>query len=193
MAAFHDGAAVIAFFREINCRLVDIAAPVVESPRENPGGCRFAHAAHAGQHPCLCDTAGFKCIFEGADHRLLADQGGEILRAIFARQDAIGPRRSAARPNPSRVPYRRRPKSRLPYGQLSAQLSAKVNALRFSQWQGRVVKFRGKNPKSRGENCVLSSTEAERTDVREHRSADKRYLQPANSDFCSKFGWEAAQ
>jgi hypothetical protein len=75
---------------QIDARLVDFGGLVIERPRQNAGGGRLADTAHAGQHPGLGDAAGGKGVGQRADHRLLADQVGEILRAVLARQNTVG-------------------------------------------------------------------------------------------------------
>ncbi len=89
MPAFHDGAAVLAFLPEVDGRLVDVGSLVVERARQNAGGRRLADAAHAGQHPGLGDAAGGERVGKRAHHRLLADEGGKILRPVFAREHAV--------------------------------------------------------------------------------------------------------
>ena len=43
-----------------------------------------------GEHEGMGDAAGGEGVGQGAHQRLLPDQAGEIGRAVFARQDAIG-------------------------------------------------------------------------------------------------------
>jgi hypothetical protein len=74
---------------QIDGRLVDFGGLVVERPREDAGRGRLADAADAGQHPGLGDAAGGKGVGQRAHHRLLADQVGEILRAVLARQNPV--------------------------------------------------------------------------------------------------------
>ena len=90
MAAFHDGFAMLARHGEIDLRPVDRVGLVVERAGKNARGGRLADPAHAGQHPGLGDTAGGERVGQRAHHRLLPDQVGEIARAVFARENAIG-------------------------------------------------------------------------------------------------------
>ena len=70
--------------------LVDLAGDrIIEGAGENAGGGGLADAAHAGQHIGLGNAAGAEGIGQRADHRLLADQIGEALRPVFARQHPI--------------------------------------------------------------------------------------------------------
>ena len=70
---------------------VDLAGDgVVEGAGEDAGGGRLADAAHAGEHVGLRDAAGAEGVGQRADHRLLADEVGEALRAVFAGEHPVG-------------------------------------------------------------------------------------------------------
>ena len=91
MAAFHDRGAVLAEFRHVDGRPVDLAGDgIVERAGEDARGRGLADAADAGEHVGLRDAAGAEGIGQRPHHRLLADQVGEALRPVFAREHAIG-------------------------------------------------------------------------------------------------------
>ena len=50
----------------------------------------LADPAHAGQHEGMGEPAGGDGVGQGADHRFLADQAGEVGRPVFARENLIG-------------------------------------------------------------------------------------------------------
>lgn len=75
---------------EIDGRLVDRRALVVERARQDARRGGLADAAHARQHPRLRDAPGGERVGQRAHHRLLADQFGEIGRPVLAGQDPIG-------------------------------------------------------------------------------------------------------
>ena len=91
MARVHDRLAVDAELRHVDARAVDLSGHgIVEGAGEDARRRRLAGAAHAGEDVGLMDAVGGEGIGEGADHRLLADQVLEPLRAVFARQHPIG-------------------------------------------------------------------------------------------------------
>ncbi len=50
----------------------------------------LAHTTHAGQHEGMGDAVGLESVAERAYHRILADQIGEGLGPVLAREDAVG-------------------------------------------------------------------------------------------------------
>ena len=77
-------------------RLVDLARDrVVERAGKDAGGGGLADTAHAGEHVGLRDAAGAEGVGQRADHRLLADEVGEALRAVFAGEHPVGLSRTA--------------------------------------------------------------------------------------------------
>ncbi len=91
MAAFHDRLAVFARHGKVDGRLVNRIGLVVERARQNARRRGLADPANAGEHPGLRDATRLERVLERADHRLLADEIVEILGAIFAGENAIGP------------------------------------------------------------------------------------------------------
>ena len=91
----------------VDGRAVDLAGDrIVERAGEDAGGGRLADAADAGEHVGLRDAAGAEGVGQRPDHRLLADQVGEALRPVFARQHAVGAAAAASvssccRPSPA--------------------------------------------------------------------------------------------
>ena len=67
-----------------------VGPDAVERPGDDAGGRGLADAAHAGEHEGVRDAAGGDGVAQGAHHRFLADQGGEIDGTVFAGEDAIG-------------------------------------------------------------------------------------------------------
>ena len=105
VAAFHDGGVVLADLGHVDGRRVDLAGDgIVEGAGEDAGGGGLADAADAGEHVGLRDAAGAEGVGERADHRLLADEIGEALRAVFAGKHAIGGGAAAVRCRPWSVP-----------------------------------------------------------------------------------------
>ncbi len=93
MAAVHDRLAMFAGDAQVDGGLVDLGGLVVQRPCQDTRRRRLADAANAGQHVGLGDAAGFEGVGERAHHRLLADhQVGEVLGAVFARQNTVGGR-----------------------------------------------------------------------------------------------------
>ena len=66
-----------------------VRSNAVEGAGDNARGGGLSHAAHAGQHEGVGDTAGGECVAQRADQGFLPDQPGEIGRAVFARQHTI--------------------------------------------------------------------------------------------------------
>ena len=71
-------------------RRLAVGAYAVERARDDAGRRRLSHAADARQHEGMGDAAGGEGVLERLDERFLPDQAGEILRAVFAREHAIG-------------------------------------------------------------------------------------------------------
>ena len=69
-----------------------VLADAVQRPGDDAGGRGLADAAHAREHEGMRDAARGDGVAQGAHHRLLADQGGEIDRTVFAGEDPIGKR-----------------------------------------------------------------------------------------------------
>ncbi len=90
VAALHDGAAVLALFLQLDGRPVDFRRLVVERARQDARRRGLADTAHARQHPRLGDAPGGEGVGQRAHHRLLADEGGKVLRPVFARKHTIG-------------------------------------------------------------------------------------------------------
>ena len=100
VAALDDGPAVTAFNLKVaDARFVDGLGFVVQRTREEPSRGGFAHAAHAGQHKSVGDSASGEGVGQGPDHGLLTHQVLETLRPIFPRQDRIGRGRRLASGN----------------------------------------------------------------------------------------------
>ena len=70
---------------------------VVQRAGEDARRRGLADAAHAGEDPGLRNAPGLERVRQRAHHRVLADQIVEMLRAIFARQHAVGLGRSRDR------------------------------------------------------------------------------------------------
>ena len=108
MAALGDGDAGLAHAAGMDGRrrALAVRADAVQRARDDARRRRLAHAAHAGEHEGMGDAPGRERVGERLDQRLLPDQAGEILRAVFARQNAIGLRsaRVACRRGRDRVP-----------------------------------------------------------------------------------------
>ncbi len=68
---------------------MDGLAGIIQGARDKAGGGGFADAAHAGEHIGLGDAPGGHGIGEGAHHGFLADKVSEILRTVFAGEDAV--------------------------------------------------------------------------------------------------------
>src|SRR5262249_53779907 len=90
--AFHDGLAVHAELRQVRGRAGDRAVGelVVERAGENARRRGLADAAYAGEDPGLGNAARGERIGDRAHHGVLADQVGEGLRPVFAREHAVG-------------------------------------------------------------------------------------------------------
>ncbi len=71
-------------------RALAVRPDAVERAGDDARGGGLAHAAHAGQHEGMGDAAGGEGVGQRAHQRFLPDQAGEIGRAVFARQHAIG-------------------------------------------------------------------------------------------------------
>ena len=74
----------------VGCGALAVRADAVERARDDARRRRLAHAAHAGEHEGMRDAARRERVRQRAHQRLLPDQAGEIGRAVFARQHAIG-------------------------------------------------------------------------------------------------------
>ena len=102
MAGFGDGDARLAHAAGMNGGVGPLAVrpDAVERPGDDARGGRLAYAANARQHEGMGDPPGGEGVGQGADQRLLADQAGEILRAVFARQHLVlgAARAGAGRP-----------------------------------------------------------------------------------------------
>ena len=85
MARFENGFALGGQLRHVDGGRTRI----IEGAGDEAGGGGFADAAHAGQHIGLGDAPGGEGIGKGAHHGFLADQVGEILRTVFAGEDAV--------------------------------------------------------------------------------------------------------
>ena len=94
MAVLGDGLAVLAHAAGIDRRAaLAVGADAVQRAGDDAGGRGLADAAHAGEHEGVRDAARGDGVAQGAHHRLLADQGGEIDRTVFAGEYPIGKRR----------------------------------------------------------------------------------------------------
>ena len=93
MAGFGDGDARARRRRRDGwsapCALA-VRADAVEGARDDARGRGLADAAHAGEHEGMRDAPRGEGVGQRLDQRILADQAGEIGRAVFARQHAIG-------------------------------------------------------------------------------------------------------
>lgn len=87
---FGDGLAEFAIVGRA-CRRARFAvvAFVIERLGDNAGGCRFADAAHAGEHKGMGDAAGIDGVSQRADEGVLADQFVEIAGTVFPCKDAV--------------------------------------------------------------------------------------------------------
>src|SRR6201999_3092902 len=92
MAALCDGDAGLAHAAGMDRRLSALAVrpDAIERPRDDARRRRLADAANAREHEGMRNAPGGERIGQRLDQRLLPDQAGEILRAVFARLDAIG-------------------------------------------------------------------------------------------------------
>ena len=91
VAAFGDGDAGLAYAAGMDGRLGALAVrpDAVERAGDDARGGGLSHAAHAGQHEGMGDAARGEGVGEGTDQRFLPDQPGEVLRPVFAGQNAI--------------------------------------------------------------------------------------------------------
>ncbi len=97
--ALENGAAMGALLAHVEGRPFDAGRFVVQRAGDQPRGGGLADAAHAGEHVGLGDPARGERVGERPDHGLLADQLGEGLGPVFARQRgmAFGSRRGSRR------------------------------------------------------------------------------------------------
>ena len=93
MPALQDGAAVLALLAHVQRRpAIAREAHIVERARDQPRGGGLADPAHAGEHIGLRNAPGGEGIAQGLDHGVLADQLGEDLGPVFARQGRMAAR-----------------------------------------------------------------------------------------------------
>ena len=67
-----------------------IAAGAVQGAGDDPGRRRLAHSAHAGEQIGMGHPPRAQGVGERAHHRLLADEFGESLRPVLAREHPVG-------------------------------------------------------------------------------------------------------
>ena len=91
MAALGDRPARLAHPARINGRpALAISADAVQRLGDQPRGAGLADPAHAGHQKRMRQPLAPDRIAQRANHRFLADQLGECLRTVFARENAIG-------------------------------------------------------------------------------------------------------
>ena len=91
MAVLGDGLAVVADAAGIDGgAALAVLADAVQRPGDDARGRGLADTAHAREHEGMGDAARRDGVAQGAHHRLLANQGGEIDRTVFAGEDPIG-------------------------------------------------------------------------------------------------------
>jgi hypothetical protein len=67
-----------------------VGTGAVQPLGHDPRGRRLAHAAHTGQDEGMCDPVGIEGVLQRPHHRVLTDQVGKPLRAVFAGKHPIG-------------------------------------------------------------------------------------------------------
>ena len=91
MAALGDGHAVLARAAGIGGRPPGaVGADAVHALGDDPGGGGLSDAAYSGHDEGVRDSVRLEGVLQRADHRVLADQVGECLRAVLARQNLVG-------------------------------------------------------------------------------------------------------